>query len=280
MSPLYPPSRPMPISQVLDSSFRLFKASVVRCLAFGPLWIIVGQAPNIYHLAIGRPRQAFGGSDPIWWALYLVGALGSIAISAALVTHQRDIVSGVASKATLKMAEAVRRLPAIVGLTIGVMLIIATPLGLVMLGVYQGEFALQGLGMVVIFGALAVYITYVGLALSLAWSALLLDGMSPVASMRYSLNLVRGNWWRTMVIFTVAFVVVFVIYLVMATVVFPIAGAMDIAIVTAVTEVLIVALSALVAPYFSATMLALYGDLRARKEGTDLEQRISAAART
>jgi hypothetical protein len=36
-------------------------------------------------------------------------------------------------------------------------------------------------------------------------------------------------------------------------------------------------MSALVTPYFGATMLALYGDLKARKEGADLEQRISAA---
>lgn len=279
MTPLYPPPRPLPISQVLDSSFRIFKMTFVRCLAFGPLWIIVGQLPNIYHLAIGRPRQSFGGSDPVWWLLYIVGALGSIALSAALCLHQRDIVRGVPTRAIAQLAVAARRLPAILGVSILILLLVVVPAGIFagILFSATGGPNLNSVSTLVGGAVLILYVGFLSILFAFAWPALLLDGFAPVAAMQYSFNLALGNWWRTAAVLTVAFVVVMTVYFVVAMVVIPLAGAMDVAIVAAVTEVMFVALSALVAPYFAATLLALYGDLKARKEGTDLQQRISAA---
>jgi hypothetical protein len=277
MTPLYPPTRPLPISQVLDSSFRMFKVTFVRCLAFGPLWIIVGQLPNIYHLAIGRPRQSFGGNDPLWWLLYILGALGSITISAALCLHQRDIVTGVPTKAVAQLGAAARRLPAILGVTLLILLLVVFPVG-IFAGILVGSGAFpQSASAVAGIALLVLYVGFISVLFAFAWPALLLDGFAPLAAMRYSFRLALGNWWRTAAVLTVAFIVVMAVYFVVAMVVLPLAGAMDVAIVAAVTEVMIVAMSALVAPYFAATLLALYGDLKARKEGSDLEQRISAA---
>jgi hypothetical protein len=101
-----------------------------------------------------------------------------------------------------------------------------------------------------------------------------------VSALRFSLSLVRGNWWRTLLIFLITIVVMFVFYFVIIAVLAPLVGAMEVALVAAVTEVLAVALSALVAPYVSATFLAIYGDLKARREGADLERRLSAVARS
>jgi hypothetical protein len=277
MTPLYPPTRPLPISQVLDSSFRMFKVTFVRCLAFGPLWIIVGQLPNIYHLAIGRPRQSFGGNDPLWWLLYILGALGSITISAALCLHQRDIVTGVPTKAVVQLAAAARRLPAILGVTLLIVCLVAFPTGIFAGILFSGGTLPQSAGAVAGVVLLILYVASISILFAFAWPAVLLDGFAPIAAMRYSFRLALGNWWRTAAVLTVAFVVVMAVYFVVAMVVLPLAGAMDVAIVAAVTEVMIVAMSALIAPYFAATMLALYGDLKARKEGTDLEQRIAAA---
>jgi hypothetical protein len=281
MTPLYPPSRPLPISQVLDSAFRMFKVSFVRCLWFGPLIMIFGQLPNIYHLAIGRPRQAFGGSDPVWWVLYAVGSLGSIAISAGLCLHQRDIVTGVPTKALPKLLQGLRVLPAVIGLTVLILLIVGIPIGMFAAAIFASGASVSS--PVVLIGGflLILYFTFASVQFAFSWQALLFDRMSPFASLRYSFRLALGNWWRAAAVLTVAVIVVLVIYLVVATVAIPLAGAtMDVAIVAAVTEVTIIALSALVAPYFYATMLALYGDLKARKEGTDLEQRIAASAHT
>jgi hypothetical protein len=126
----------------------------------------------------------------------------------------------------------------------------------------------------------ALVSVYLGIGLSLTWCALLIDGLSAPQALRYSLSLVRGNWWRTMLILIITLIVMFVFYFVIIAVLAPLVGAMEVALVAAVTEVLAVALSALVAPYFSGTLLAIYGDLEARREGADLERRISAVARS
>jgi hypothetical protein len=275
MTPLYPPTRPLPISKVLDSSFTMFKVSFVRCLAFGPLWIIVGQLPNIYHLAIGRPRQSFGGNDPVWWGLYVLGAVGSIVVSAALILHQRDIVSGVPTKAVAKLLESLRRLPVLLGFVLLSLAVALVPVALAYFSMRSGVSS-PSLGTALVGLIIVIFLSYLSVLLTIAWTALLIDRLSPIAALRYAYRIVSGNWWRTFAVMLVAFVVM--IYIVVATVVIPLVGSMELAIVAAVTELMIVALSALIAPYFGATMLALYGDLKARREGTDLEARISAAA--
>ena len=55
-------------------------------------------------------------------------------------------------------------------------------------------------------------------------------------------------------------------------------GRGDIAVVTASQAVLGIALGALFVPFYTALSIAILGDLKVRKEGTDLEQRIAASA--
>jgi hypothetical protein len=51
----------------------------------------------------------------------------------------------------------------------------------------------------------------------------------------------------------------------------------DLAVMTAITTVMVVILSALGTPFYTALALAVYGDLSVRREGADLAQRIAAA---
>jgi hypothetical protein len=62
--------------------------------------------------------------------------------------------------------------------------------------------------------------------------------------------------------------------------VLPLAGATDIAAVTAATGVVYVVLGSIGLPFFSAVLLATYGELKVRKEGLDLEQRVASVAQT
>lgn len=280
MSPLYPPPGPQSIGRVLDTAFRIFKASAVRCLVLGPLAIISGQAPNIYHLAMGQPRVSFGGNDPVWWGLYALGALASLTFTAALIMHQHDIVAGIPTRAFEKLKKGVRALPALLGMVVlSLLLAGALPGLLVLLSFYTDFNTLSVIWRLAMIGAglLSIYLL---IGLGPSWCALLVDGLPAPSALRYSLNLVRGNWWRTLLILLITIVVMFVFYFVIIAVLAPLVGAMEVALVAAVTEVLAVALSALVAPYFSGTLLAIYGDLKARREGADLERRIAAVARS
>ncbi len=278
MSPLYPPPGPQSIGRVLDTAFRIFKASAVRCLVLGPLAIISGQAPNIYHLAMGQPRVSFGGNDPVWWGLYALGALASLAFTAALIMHQHDIVAGIPTRALDKLQKALRTLPALLAMAVLTLLAAgALPGMLVLLSFYTDFSTASVIWRLAMIGA-ALLSIYLVIGLGPSWCALLIDRLPALSALRYSLSLVRGNWWRTLLILLVTLVVMFVFYFVIIAVLAPLVGAMEVALVAAVTEVLAVALSALVAPYFSGTLLAIYGDLKARREGADLERRIAAVA--
>ena len=52
---LYPPARPQSVGEVLDLAFRIFGATLLKCLPFAALAVIAGQLPNAYTLSSGQP---------------------------------------------------------------------------------------------------------------------------------------------------------------------------------------------------------------------------------
>ncbi len=90
---LYPPARPLGIGEVLDLAFLIFKVTLVRCLPYGVFAMIAGQLPNIYDLLRGvGVHRPFGGGDPIWIALYIIGIVLMLVAWSALLLRQRAIV--------------------------------------------------------------------------------------------------------------------------------------------------------------------------------------------
>jgi hypothetical protein len=257
-APLYPPSAPQTVAQVLDSTFRIFQASVVKCLPYGILSMIAGQLQNIYFLAIGRPLHEFGSADPIWWTLYVAGILLGLFIWNAMLLRQGSIASNAPTDARAEFLESFRRMPGTVGL-----------------------FAVIVVLLVVGFVALIVPALYLMIALSLAWLVLLTERLGPVASAKRSVHLVRGSWWRTLIVLTVVAMAALVFYLVAFSVLFAvlqIAGTNDFAMLTATSVVVLIALFGIGAPFYGAVLYALYGDLRLRREGIDIASRLSGVA--
>jgi hypothetical protein len=274
-SSLYPPSRPQSIAEVLDSAFRVFRATLLRCLPYGALAVVAGQLPNIYDIAAGRPLRRFGAADPVWWALYLIGALLALGLWNATALRQYGMLTGTGTAAAgADLSRGLRRAPVVallLTLSLAAMGVFLLPALLVPPGWRVGILLL-----------LALPASYVGVALSCSWTALLLAGTGVLGSMSYSFRLVSGNWWRLSTIYTVGIVMLLVFYvlsgvLAMAVVV-PFAGAADLAVLTAVSAVVVVALGAVGTPFYSALALVVFGDLRARREALEVERRMAAAA--
>jgi hypothetical protein len=271
---LYPPSRPQSIGEVLDSAFRVFRATLLRCLPYGVLAMVAGQLPNIYDIVTRRPLRQFGGGDPVWWVLYAVGAFLGMAFVNAILIRQKAMASG-------SFPEESRR-----ALTAGLRRAVSTIGGFVLLLLAVGVCFVPLIGVpraYLVWGiiALSVPATYIGVMLSCSWAAMLIGGKGIIASLRYSFHIVRGSWWRAVTIYSVAFAMLAVFYTlagVIAAVLVPFAGVGDIAVITAVSAVMAAALGAVGVPFYTSMALALYGDLEARKEGTDLERRIAGAA--
>ena len=271
---LYPPSRPQSVGEILDAAFRIFRATVLKSLPFAALALIAGQLPNIYYLATGGVAAMVAASyQPLWWVLYCVGYVIGVLLWSMILLRQHSIATGHSGTGESDTAAVLSRAPAIV---------LTWILALVACGIWFAPLGLlHGLGIVGAALLLAIPATWVFVRLSSAWVALLLTGKGPTESLTHSWQLTAGSFWRLSLIYTVAIILLFVLYVLSGVVAVVLAlpfARGDIAVLTAVSTVVVVILGAIGTPFYIALALAVFGDLTVRKEGTDLAQRISATA--
>jgi len=271
-SALYPPGRPLAIAEVLDLAVQIFKATVVRCIPYGILAVTFEQLPNIYDLGSGTVREPFGGGRPIWMVLFLVGTLLALMTWAALLLRQRAIIEHTSTTFKAEINETLRRLPSFVVATVLFFAVVVGPLAMLVLASHP-----QHLWPRI---PLIVLGLYFAVLLSCVWPAVMLAHQGPVGAFRQSTRLVWGNWWRVVAIYGVGAVAVFVLAILVGILIALVVPALvaDIPVMMAVFTVLANAMVAIVAPFVGALLLAVFGDLRVRKEGADLEQRIAGLA--
>ena len=242
---LYPPPRPQLISEVLDSAFRIFAASLLKALPYGMLITLAGQLVNIYNLATGRALRRLFPQDRIGWLLYALSLIVTLTLWAALILRQRAIAQGSVVAMQAELAAAVRTLPALALLSI--LNVIGVGVGIVLL-------IIPGL--------------YMLIALWMAVPVLVLDRIGAIEAIKASFTLVRGHWWRTFAIFlaTIAIYFVFVVLgIVFAAMLVQFERGADVAVVTATSTVFIISLGAFSVPFIAAVMLAVLGDLKVRR---------------
>jgi hypothetical protein len=269
---LYPPTRPQSIGEVIDTAFRIFKATLLRSLPYSVLATVAGQLQNIYLIVTGRTLHRFANTDPVWWLIYLLGAfIGGIFINSILV-RQAAIASGSVPVGSTALVEGLRKTPA----TIAMGLLIVLIVGLCFVPLLAVPRPYQLLSCV----ALCIPAVYVGVFFLCSWPALLIGRKGIIGSLRYSANLIKGHWWRAVMIYTVAVTMIIVLSVTAGMIVGVLAAfgaARDLAVTTAVSAVMVVASGAVYMPFITAMTLSLYGDLQARREGIDLERRIASA---
>jgi hypothetical protein len=271
-SVLYPPSRPQAIGEVLDSAVRIFKATLLKVLPFSVLATVAGQLQNIYIILSGRNIRPFSNSDPGWWAVYLLGTLVGAALINAIIVRQGAIAMGSQSASMTALKEGLRNVPAVV--LMGIVMAVLVGIWFVPLAVIPAAYRSWS-------GALLALPAFYLLVLFLcSWPARLLDRKGPIESLRYSAHLVRGNWWRTVMVYLVVLTMIIVLSVTAGLIVgvlTQLGAARDLAVSTAVSAVMVVASGAVFVPFVSSMSLALYGDLQSRKDGADLERRIAGA---
>jgi hypothetical protein len=186
----------------------------------------------------------------------------------------------------VSMGEAWRlaspRLPALLGLTLLTFVIIAAPVGVVIVLVLV--LATVSLGGALAAGVLCgiaafVVVLWLAVKLSLAPSAVVLERQGVGGALRRSWQLTRGSWWRLFGIYLLtglivgfAAVVLAIPFAIIAVVVGP----------TTVAAVIIVAVGGVIAgaatrPVSAGVDVLLYLDMRMRKEGLDLALQNAAA---
>lgn len=262
------PNQPQGIGGVLDTAFNLYKSTLGRVWPISLLLAIVSVIPGAYMLFNGMP--AFDPQNPetaVPFAMYtapfitlsLISAVLSMWVSGAMFLKQRAIGVDDELDTGAAFQLSLTRLPAMVGATL--VYIVAMMVGFILLIV-------PGLILTL---SMILYMTLV-----------LFDTKGPIDAVVGSHKLVWGNWWRTCAVITVMGILVIVIFIALGFVIglaTPFAGVVlaDLVMVMMVVQlVLNAAFYIFLGPFTSAVMIALYWDLKLRKEGGDLAARVNA----
>jgi hypothetical protein len=265
------PSQPQSIGGVLDTAFQLYKASVVKMIPLSLLVVIAGSPQSIYVFTQGglaNPGDPFAMlnlmGSPGYWLATVLGAIASMWMISAAYLKIGAIGSGGDLGIGSALQRALPRLPAVILMVI--LFAIALTIGFILL---------------------VVPCLILAVSLGLCFNTALFEGKGPVDALSESHRLVWGNWWRTAAILTVGFIVIFVIYLIAGLIIGVLApilvfgggggGAENVLLITLIGGLLVgVLTSLLMTPFYIGLAIAIYWDLKLRKDGGDLAARVGA----
>lgn len=256
------PRRPASIGQVLDAAVLLFKASFSAALVFTFIAGVLNLIPNIVLLAtepvdvvIATTRSPLASRSVVYWSALLGCSLLGMVAYAAAMARAESIARGARIGIGAALALALRR---------ALTLMLATLC-------YFLAF-LIGLAFLVIPGVILM------VSLGAYMPAIVVDNKGLGEALNHSHTLVWGNWWRTSALLTVGFIFIYVLL-----------GIIEIGIalftqflgLDQATQLLVQFVSATIMiacmmPFANALMLEIYRDLKLRKQGGDLEQRLAA----
>ena len=268
-SALYPPARPLSVGEVLDLVFQIFKATLVKGLPYGICAVVAQQLPNVYALASGLTvRQALSAGQPIGVALFAVGVLLALVAWSALLLQQRAIIEQRPTSIKSELGGALRRLPSFFVATLLFLVVVGSGAAVIMVVPSQYRTGVRI--------PVEILSLYLAVLLSCTWPAVLFAGQGPLGALRQSARLVWGNWWRIAVVYVVGAAVVIVVSVLLGALIAAIVSSLGagIPVMTSVFTEVANVLGAVTAPFAGALLLGTFADLRVRKEGTDLKQRI------
>lgn len=253
------PTEPRSIGGVLDDAIRLYKAaargwwlpSLLTGLVNAGVALFIGltlgltpQNPAAY-LGLLRSPVVVGG--------YFLIMLASVYLYCVIIGNLNTVFLGGEPRATAGFADALKVLPAAVLATIGsVLAIMGGAILLIIPGIW-------------LFGRLQLWPV-----------ALMAERGGAGGALGRSWRLVKGHWWRTATIATIVLlmliVLMFAVGLVMAAVIAVWRKDMNTTIV--VSQAFSTVMKVVLAPAMPAAAVAMYYDLRLRKEGDDLTARV------
>ncbi|HVH64480.1 MAG TPA: hypothetical protein VM674_00470 [Candidatus Acidoferrum sp.] len=278
--------RPMPLPELLDELFRLYRnyfglivgVALIVVLP-GLIWTLVTgtyrlSANSFQTLFNPSGAATFGptsiSSDELsrLFGLLALGGLGGVLLLpfsvGAVYRAVTDVALGRPAAVGTVLRETLARYLPLFGLVlIFFALLVAwavlTSIGFVLL-------VLPGLAMVCVG-------IYFGVRWSLTVAAMMAEDVGPINGMRRSWALVSGMWWRTFGILLVVGILQSIIGLALGFLWGLIVGvALTGDLGLAVSQVGTTLLSAFVSPIVTIAIVLLYFDLRVRKEGPDLDQ--------
>ncbi len=257
------PSEPHTIGGVLDDSIRLYRASFKYALPLAFIAEIPMAAQRIYLQSLMKgmtPNNAQAMlaifKDPVVWLSYILAVCVLLVFYTALLANVDAVARAVPMSLGRALIQGLRLFPRMVGSFIAMFIaIMIGSLLLVVPGIY-------------LYGALY-----------LAAAAIVADDEGMFASLATSMRLTWGNWWRSVVTYSVIVIIVFIVVAVLAAIVsgafvgiYGLRSSQSVIANEAVEFVVGVGAMSLT----PSAMLSIYYDLKLRREGSDLAERVQA----
>lgn len=261
------PERPQTIGEVLDTTFTLYKAAIGSVWPLCLLLALASVIPAVYlYASVGTVVPNL--SDP-FAMLAVFDRPGYLLINLLTVVVSAWCYSALFLKIHAVGVDAQLSLGAALQTALGRLALVVIMFILAVLAIAIGMVLLVVPGLILT------------ISLLVCLPLLLFEHTGPVAALTGSHRLVWGNWWRTTAIFTVGFLIVMVLYMavgMLAGLIVPLVGfGADIVLFATVIGVVVGLLSnVILAPFFTALVIAVYWDLRLRKQGGDLAARVGA----
>jgi hypothetical protein len=301
------PNAPRSIGGVLDDGLKLWLESlsktwplalIAQLLYAIPLVMLriqikdvpVALGPNALTAANAANTQLFLAlfKSPILILAYLVTILIVVVCYTAIVTRIEGVSTNSAPSVQASLASGLRLLPRVLLQLLVFFLsamVIAVALGI--LAAIVGGIAAAGMGgakssvmPIITFTLVFIFLFFLLGRLFLSYFALVIDDAGAIASIKLSWTFTRGCWWRCSAILAVLVIIGVVFTLVIAFADGLIAvslGATSVA-ATVLAQLLGVVSSTFLGSLYPAVLIAIFHDLKLRKQGADLVGRVNALA--
>ena len=255
------PAEPQSIGRVLDAGTKLFTSSFKRTIGLAIAVQLVLLLPSLVLIPVDDE-----GAGVLESVVVLITTLLAFVVYLTLFLALTARLWKIATGADLSTSAALR-----IGLQ---------KTGTVVLGAVI--YALMVMGGFIL---LIIPCIYLSVSRGLFSYLIVTEGLKARAAIKRSGVLVSGNWWRTVAVFTVPIMLMISVVLIVQVLPLFLLGA-DLTTgefnMSPVTEWFVNLVAAVInAPiviWLLAIMLVLYQDLRLRKEGSDLEQRVESLA--
>ncbi len=264
---LLPLPRPLMTGEVLDASFRLFRAALLRSLPYSGLAVLALQFPALYALFAGRSGALsglFGGAAPAGApgdreVILTLAVLFCTLLFGVITLRLQAVSRGARPRFRSELTTALRRWPASI---IATLVSLGFPIALI--------FAWRALTIMLPWPALVV------LAMPLLWPSALLavalpafwcDGLGPFAAIAQALRISRHRTWRMVGALFATGCVIMVFYGLAAVLLFllgQIAGRADLFLISTISSMVWVVMGAFGVPYVLAMLVVAYEDLKLR----------------
>jgi hypothetical protein len=286
------PTAPAGIGGVLDDGLRLWRLSLPLTWGLALLAQVIRTAPAILfpvprvalpaNLDLAQKIMAMAGATSrSSWIAILFGFIAYIFVNAVLlrinsVSEDRQMSFSESLAAGMKLWPRTIGFFFLLGLIIGLILLVAVIPAAIVKSAGPGGAIMTGL-LVMVAGVLIVY---VAIKMVVGYPAIMVDDRSATDAISTSWKLTSGCWWRVATLLAVLGIIGVALGAVLGLLGAAMFGWLGVAsrapvLVTQLAGVVVYSFLGSLSP---AVILAIYNDLKLRKEGGDLANRVSALA--